>query len=115
MYPLFSNNLNLIFMGNAILDFKDWLEQMEFETYDDVHSLYMSILKNDEYGGFKTSKKDVSKGVQYFIKCDWNEQPLILQSDKAKEYMLTYIEEKYCGDMGIDGWYAYHRAMEKDD
>lgn len=102
-------------MAEAILDFKVWLAGIDLENYDDVHSLYMSIQQIDEYGGFTTTRRETQNGEQFFIKCDWAEEPLILQSDKARRFMLKHIEQTYCGEMDMEGWYAYHKAMEKDD
>ncbi len=102
-------------MNEAILDFKDWLGGIDLKNYDDVHSLYMSIQQIDAYGGFSTTVRDTKNGEQFCIKCDWCEQPLILQSEKARQYMLKHIEQNHCGDMDMNSWYAYHKAMEKED
>lgn len=102
-------------MSEPYFDFKDWLADCDLEDYDDVHSLYRSVEENDEYGGFSTTTRNVSDGIQIFVKCDWFDNPLILKSEKQRKFFLDYIESTHCDDMGIEGWYAYHRAMEKDD
>lgn len=42
------------------------------------------------------------------------EEPLML-TEKSRSYFLDVLEKRYCGEMDIEGWYAFHRAMEKND
>ncbi len=51
----------------------------------------------------------------YFVKCTYIDDVLMLASDDARDYFLDYLEKEYAGEMGIEGWYYYNHAMEKDD
>jgi hypothetical protein len=39
----------------------------------------------------------------------------MLASDKARDAFLRKIEDDYCEEMDIEGFHAFHKAMEKDD
>lgn len=39
----------------------------------------------------------------------------MLASEAARQTFLSIIEDKYCEGMDIEGYYAYHHAMEKGD
>ena len=100
----------------TITDFKNWLSVVDHEDYNDVYCLYQAVNNFDEWGAFKCSQKEASKGNMYFVKCDYVEEVLMLTSDKARDYFLQYIKKTYAGDeMDIETWYYFKYSKEKGD
>ena len=58
---------------------------------------------------------DLQHRNKSIVECDYVDEPLILASEKAKDYFLKYLEKTYADGMGVEGWYAYMRAMSKED
>lgn len=98
----------------AITDFSAWLACMDLSDYEDIYSLYRSVAECDEYGMYKTQ---VANGINngWIVKATFLEDTLHIASDKAKQTFLSMIEKQYFNGMDLEGWYAYMRAMEKDD
>jgi len=100
----------------TMTDFKDWLSGANLEDYNDVYCLYRAVNDLDEWGAFKCTKKETSKGNMYFLKCYYADDILMLASDKARTYFLNHIEKTYAGEeMDIEAWYYFKYSMEKDD
>ena len=59
--------------------------------------------------------KEETNGTKYFLKSVECDDTLMLASEKARQTFLSIIETEYCEGMDIEGYYAYHHAMEKDD
>lgn len=98
----------------TITDFDAWLDQANPEDYEEVYSLYKAVEDIDEFGMFKC--KTSTDGKKIFVYGDHVEDTLMLVSDKAKRAFLKFIEERYVdNDLNIEGWYAYKRAMSKND
>ena len=98
----------------ATTDFRAWLDCQDFDDFEEIYSLYHSVLEVNEWGIFKTvhGRKEGSYIVHSTI-CD---DDLLLASQKAHDYFLSEIEKIYCGpEMDIESWYAVKHAMEKDD
>lgn len=93
-------------------DFNEWLDGIDLHDYDDIDSLYRSVKENDEYGLFKTQ---VAPNGQYIVSSSITEDKLRLASGTAKEAFLRLIETRFCNGEFEEAWYAYHRAMEKND
>lgn len=100
--------------------FDDWLlANLDKSDYDDVWNLYHSISEcteetsDSEMGIFKTSFN--RQQGKYFVTNSCGEGTLMLASDKARATFLKVIENSCCDEMDIEGWYAFHKAMEKDD
>lgn len=95
-------------------DFSAWLTCMDLRDYEDVYALYRSIEECDTYGVFETQ---VAKGVNngWIVKATYFDDTLHLASEKAKETFLSMIEKRYFDGLDVEGWYAYMKAMEKDD
>ena len=51
----------------------------------------------------------------WIVTASYLDDTLHLCSEKAKDTFLSMIETRYCGDMTMEGWYAYKREMEKED
>lgn len=98
----------------TITDFSAWLECADLENYEEVYALYHSVADNSDYGMFNTQ---VAKGDDngWIVRASYMDDTLHLCSEKAKETFLSIIEKRYCGEMDIEGWYAYKRAEEKNE
>lgn len=96
----------------TITDFQAWFDEIDAIDYDDVDSLYRSVKDNDEYGMFKT---EIAPNGQYIVSSTIAEDKLRLASDLAKEGFLKRIEQKFCNGESEESWYAFHKAMEKND
>ncbi|MBK8808435.1 MAG: hypothetical protein IPO21_18115 [Bacteroidales bacterium] len=99
----------------TITDFKEWIKGSDLENYNDVYCLYKSVEELNEWGAFSTSKRQTSKGNMYFVKCVYLDEVLMLASDKVRDYFMEYLEKQYAGEMGMEDWYYFKYAMEKND
>lgn len=96
----------------TITDFDEWLEEaIDGGDYSDVYSLYHTITDEVNNGGFQISKNN----GRWFVVSGNCEDTLMISTEKARQTLLSIIEERYCEDMDIEGYYYFHRAMEKDD
>lgn len=92
----------------------DWISYQDLESYEDVYCLYRSIAEIDEYGLFSAYRK----GDSVFVKSDLmhdEEEELELTNQSQIDEILKIIEEEYMDGMHPEGYYAFYRAMEKDD
>lgn len=98
----------------TIKDFSEWLICMDLSDYEDIYSLYRSVEECETYGSFETQ---IAKGSNngWIVKATYLDEALHLASEKAKETFLSMIENRCFNGMDVEGWYAYMRAMEKDD
>ena len=98
----------------ATKDFSEWLVCMDLTDYEDNYSLYRSVEECETYGSFETQ---IAKGSNngWIVKATYIDESLHLASEKAKNTFLSMIENRYFNGMDVEGWYAYMRAMEKDD
>lgn len=95
-------------------DFKSWLDGIDLEDYDDVDSLYRTVETLTNYGVFSIAEANgVDNG--WIVSSEYADESLHIPSEKARQTLLSMIESKYCEGMSEEGWYAFHRAMEKDD
>ena len=95
-------------------DFSEWLICMDLSDYEDIYSLYRSVEECETYGSFETQ---IAKGSNngWIVKATYIDESLHLASEKAKNTFLSMIEKRYFNDMDAEGWYAYNKAMQKDD
>ena len=97
----------------TVTDFDTWLEEnVDGTDYNDVYSIYQAVNDVTNMGGFEVKKNPQGR---IFVSNGFSDETLMIASDAAKETFLKMIEDKYCEDMGIEGYYAFHHAMEKDD
>lgn len=89
----------------------DWISHLDLEGYEEIYCLYQSVAEIDEYGLFKAYKK----GEHIFVKSDIMDEELELSNENKQKEMLEIIEEEYMDGMDSEGFYGFHRAMEKDD
>ena len=94
-------------------DFESWINSHDLSDYNDVYCLYRSIADVEEWGEFKTVHGR-GKGI-YIVSSGESVEKLIIASEKARKKFLDMIEEKFCGELDIEGWYAFKYANEKDD
>lgn len=98
----------------TIADFKEWLEEIDLTDYDDVDSLYRTVSDLSDYGLFSIQE---ARGTDngWILYADGCDDTLHIKTEKARALLLRIIEDDYCEGMSEEGWYAYHKAMEKDD
>ena len=97
-----------------IYDFDEWFDLIELEDYEDVNDLYRSVEECTEYGRFNTQEARGEDNGWVVTSLDLD-YALHLKTEKAREYFLTVIEDKYCEGTSMEGWYDYCRQMEKGD
>lgn len=95
-------------------DFKGWLDSIDLENYDDVDSLYRTVETLTDYGVFSIAKAN-GEDNGWIVSSDYADESLHIASEQARQTLLGMIETKYCEGMSEEGWYAFHRAMEKND
>ncbi|MBB1385394.1 hypothetical protein H5119_07575 [Pseudoalteromonas sp. SG45-5] len=97
----------------TITEFDTWLDAAGVEGHEEVYALHWAVSNREEMGMYKC---DVNNG-RYFITADGTDDTLMLASDKALHAFLSKVESCFgISDFGdIEGWYAYSRAMSKDD
>lgn len=99
----------------TITIFQDWLDQIDFSDYNTVYELYQAVDSCQGYGSFDVEPANGSCNNRWIVSTSDTEDKLLVSGEKARATLLSIIEDNYCEDMGIEGFYAYHHAMEKDD
>lgn len=94
-------------------DFESWIGFHDLSDYNDVYCLYHSVADVEEWGEFKTVHGR-GKGI-YILKSTGCNENLVITSEKARQKFLNMIEEKFCGEQDIEGWYYFNHANEKED
>jgi len=100
----------------TITDFDLWLDQADLDSEGPsaVYSLYRAVNDCGSMAQFECKKAATSE--QWFVTCIGAEDTLRLASIQAKEFFLAKLTKQYSGDFGtIEGWYAFHQSMAKDD
>ena len=99
----------------ATTDFNDWLDQLDLSDYEEIDSLYRAVDEINEYDCFKMEEaRGTNNG--WVLTCDgYDIDPLLIRTEYARQTFLHIIEDRYCDGMSEEGWYDYHRQMEKDD
>lgn len=93
-------------------DFKEFMDEVETDNYDELHSLKMAVEDEDNCGPFEVQKRDDNDKL--IISICTSDLKLLLASNKAKKYFLEFIESEFGGELGIEGEYEFKRQMEKD-
>ena len=94
-----------------ISEIADWISWLDLEGYEEIYALYQSVYNIEEYGLFTTYEKN----GKIYVKSDVVEEVLELKDKDQQKAMLDIIEEDYMDGMDSEGFYGFHRAMEKDD
>ncbi len=89
----------------------DWLSALDLEGYEEIYCLYRAIAEIDEYGLFSAYERN---GKTY-VKSDVVDEELELKDQSQIKEILEIIEDEYMDGMDSEGFYGFHRAMEKDD
>lgn len=95
-------------------DFKDWLDGLELKDYDDIDSLYRTVETLTDYGVFSIAEAN-GEDNGWIVTSEYADEAIHIASEKARQTLLSMIESRYCEGMSEEGWYAFHRAMEKND
>lgn len=103
--------IELLTGKSANSEIYDWISFLDLEGYEEIYCLHQSVSEISEYGLFTTYKK----GRHIFVKSDIVEEELELKNESQRREMLEIIEEDYMDGMDPEGFYGFHRAMEKDD
>jgi len=90
-------------------EIQEWLENLDLGNYDDIHSLYLTVYEKNDYGSF--SYKETNGKI--VIRADGFDEKLTLDSDHQRQMFAELIEEEYMDGMSPEGWYTYHKSMEK--
>lgn len=98
----------------ATTNFNEWLDQVDLSDYNTVYELYQTVANLESYGSFDI---EPAKGSdeRWIVSSYDTDEKLLVSGHAAQQTLLKIIEDNYCEDMGIEGFYGYHHAMEKDD
>ena len=96
---------------NAESEWLDWLEAVDLENYEEIYSLYLTAYNSASYGIFSITE-DIDKTI---LKANHVAETLEFENEEKLNDFALFIEEEYMEEMGAEGWYAFHKAMEKDD
>lgn len=98
----------------ATTDFESWLLSHVIPTdYTDVYDCYLAI--QDKKGNYRFDVKNNVEQGKSFVTPAGTDDTLMIASEKARQTILSMIEREYCDGMDIEGYYAMHQAMEKED
>lgn len=101
-------------MDMVITDFRSWLLCHVIPTdYTDVYDCYLAI--QDKKGNYRFEVKNNIEQGKLFVTPSGTNDTLMIASEKARQTILDMIERNYCDGMDIEGYWAFHHAMEKDD
>lgn len=89
----------------------DWLNAIDLENYEEIYSLYRAVADKDNYGLFEVQERQ----NKLIVKASHIDETLEFDSEEELKKFADLIEEEYMDDMDPEGWYGFHRAMEKDD
>ena len=98
----------------TITDFRDWLDQIDLSNYNTIYELYQAVETKESYGSFDI-KPALGSDERWILKSYNTDDILLIGSEAARQTFLKIIDANYTDGMGIEGYYAYHHAMEKDD
>jgi hypothetical protein len=95
-------------------DFQEWLGNVELEDYEEVYSLYRAVKDATSFGIFDV---ELAKGggERWIVTASSTDQSLLIASGDAKAAFLQHLTGEYYGDLDMEGWYSFKRAMSKDD
>lgn len=65
----------------TITSFDEWFDQGEPEGFEEVYSLYRCVVDESDFGSYKCTE---NKG-KLFVKFSFNEDVLMIASQKAKD------------------------------
>ncbi|WP_396637874.1 hypothetical protein [Maribacter sp. R77961] len=103
--------INYLTGQNNESEWLEWLNAVDLENYEEIYSLYLTALNNESYGLF-----DVTEEMENIVlKADHMDEVLIFEDSSSLRSFAEFVEEEYMDEMGAEGYYAFHRAMEKDD
>lgn len=96
---------------NAESEWLDWLEAVDLENYEEIYCLYLVAYNSENYGLFSITNEN----EKIILKSDHIDETLEFDNEEKLRDFGLFIEEEYMDEMGAEGWYAFHKAMDKDD
>lgn len=88
-----------------------WLDLVDLENYEEIYCLYRIAYDKGDMGLFKIEEKN----GKYILSASHVAEKLEFKNDEELHEFAKFIEDEYMDDMDPEGWYGFHRAMEKDD
>ncbi len=88
-----------------------WLDLVDLENYEEIYCLYRIAYEKGDMGLFKIEEKN----GKYILSASHVAEKLEFKNDEELHEFAKFIEDEYMDDMDPEGWYGFHRAMEKDD
>lgn len=96
---------------NAESQWLDWLEAVDLENYEEIYCLYLVAYNSEDYGLFSLTNEN----EKIILKAGHIDETLEFDNEEKLRDFGLFIEEEYMDEMGAEGWYAFHKAMDKDD
>lgn len=103
--------IELLTGKSANSEIYNWISFLDLEGYEEIYYLHQSVSCISEFGLFTTYRK----GHRIFVKSDIVDEVLELKNETQRREMLEIIEEEYMDGMDPEGFYGFHKAMEKED
>lgn len=88
-----------------------WLDSVDLENYEEIYCLYRIAYDKGDMGLFKIEEIN----GKYILSASHVDKKLEFENDEELHEFANFVEEEYMDDMDPEGWYGFHRAMEKDD
>ena len=79
----------------TITDFFSWLKSADQEDYEEVYTLYCSVVECADCGMFETQ---LAKGDNngWIVRASYMDEALFLCSEKAKDTFLSIVKQYCC-------------------
>jgi hypothetical protein len=95
---------------NTQTDFELWLSVNQPSDPDEIYNLYRAVKDEQTVGGWEVTKSNNSicvKGIDGWV---------AITSKSAKDLFLNLIDNlKGDPSQTMEGWYEFHRSMNKND
>jgi len=93
-----------------------WIMAVDTDDHEEIYAMFTAVKNIEEAGSFSCTRKTMHNGNQYFVKCLYAGDTLLLASDAARTVFLNNIERKYAGpEWTMETWYDFKCEMEEED
>jgi hypothetical protein len=94
--------------------FDSWLAEIRLgaDGFEDVYDLYQSIKRCSRQGRFSCLLDPITAGKLVAVE---GGRELRLATPTAEEAFLRLITGRHCGDLDMEGWFAYNSNLAKMD
>ncbi len=77
-------------------------------------NFYQAVATSQSYGSFEVES---AKGIRerLIVSSYDTDYKLMISGQNARTTFSSITEDNYCEDMGIEGFFSYHLATEKND